>query len=912
MDFGGYGFCVASLVLDKPPTGFRVYVKHKWIDIEDIDLDIYFTKDLYADVISRAKEQNIILPRFIGFRYHLPDKELQREQLMVDSDWNRMVAEWGGVCCTYIPLFVIELKEPSALQKMAEGLDSSTQDYNEACMTEIEQWADNLLVTPTECGSILDSQPRSCSKAKLIVRRQNKNMRDEVQTQPSLIEAEELPSLTPPAPNTSHPLGDFLTNSSTQHSPTIAEEVDNHRTPKKKKRKAQEGGRKQFELTELNVKLLSKELKGLEAYDIPSLSKPEIPTLDIFFEEVVLPSQAEIQSGQVDTDEENESTEDDDFDGGEDSTECLSSEELSMDEKSATDDEIDVEADTANRMRLDHMDEDEDDYGNQSVVEKMAKVFRTGRLWVRSRDGKVELKVGDIFSCKEDFLRVMKDYTIQKGITLRKLKNDKRRYTHTCINENCKFRIHASVLVDRHSWMIKTLCEEHVCSVKEHHKRAGASWVASHFLEDFRSNKEMKASTLQKLVLSKFTTYIPKYTCWRAIKLMREIVDGRHEDGYKLLPQYMEVFRARNPDFQCFIRWQEIGPGRNPIFRRCQICLGSAINAFKDHCRPFIGIDACHLKGPYQGVLLTAMALDGNNGQFPLAYGVADCEDETEWSFFLNSLALALGCTKDASKYTIISDRHAGIIQGLKNAIPKASRRICVLHFYKNFAKTFTGHRGKPMLTMLEEIRKLVGNRFEKRFELGRKWSTVVTPFVDKKLRELAMDSRVCSEVVAAGRGEFDVLDGCTNFTVRLREHNCDCSRWQVTGLPCKHAARCILRLNEKLEDYCAHWFSVEKYKGLYDAIIHPIPDPCMWGETSEPNLDPPKNLKKKGRPKKHKRRDGIDDRVIKQKRTVHGTKRCGKCKQLGHNHRTCGQKRDEDGRLVQKQTKKKKLAKSD
>ncbi|VFQ91172.1 unnamed protein product [Cuscuta campestris] len=144
-------------------------------------------------------------------------------------------------------------------------------------------------------------------------------------------------------------------------------------------------------------------------------------------------------------------------------------------------------------------------------------------------------------------------------------------------------------------------------------------------------------------------------------------------------------------------------------------------------------------------------------------------------------------------------------------------------------------------------------------------------------------------------------MDGNTNFTVRLRDHACDCNKWQVTGLPCKHATRCILRLNEKLEDYCSHWFSVEKYKGLYDGIIHPIPDSCMWGESSEPTLDPPREHKKKGRPKKHKRREGVDDLRIKKKGFAHGTKRCSKCKQLGHNHRTCGQKRDEDGHLLKK-----------
>ena len=92
----------------------------------------------------------------------------------------------------------------------------------------------------------------------------------------------------------------------------------------------------------------------------------------------------------------------------------------------------------------------------------------------------------------------------------------------------------------------------------------------------------------------------------------------------------MQVFKEKNPDSLYFINWKDKGPGKNPSFKRCQICIGAATSAFKEHCRPFIGIDACHLKGPYKGILITAMGLDDNNGQYPLAYGVAPQEDEEE------------------------------------------------------------------------------------------------------------------------------------------------------------------------------------------------------------------------------------------------------------------------------------------
>jgi len=45
------------------------------------------------------------------------------------------------------------------------------------------------------------------------------------------------------------------------------------------------------------------------------------------------------------------------------------------------------------------------------------------------------------------------------------------------------------------------------------------------------------------------------------------------------------------------------------------MCISPLIVAFKQFCRPLIEINACHLNGVYKGVFLTAMTLDGNNGQ---------------------------------------------------------------------------------------------------------------------------------------------------------------------------------------------------------------------------------------------------------------------------------------------------------
>jgi len=54
----------------------------------------------------------------------------------------------------------------------------------------------------------------------------------------------------------------------------------------------------------------------------------------------------------------------------------------------------------------------------------------------------------------------------------------------------------------------------------------------------------------------------------------------------------------------------------------------------KEHCRLLISIILYFLKHPYGGVLMTAIGLGSNNGQFPLTYRVPHSKNEQEYSFF--------------------------------------------------------------------------------------------------------------------------------------------------------------------------------------------------------------------------------------------------------------------------------------
>lgn len=74
--------------------------------------------------------------------------------------------------------------------------------------------------------------------------------------------------------------------------------------------------------------------------------------------------------------------------------------------------------------------------------------------------------------------------------------------------------------------------------------------------------------------------------------------------------------------------------GEDPQFSRKFICFAAQGDG-SQHCRPFICLDGCHLKGPYEGVLLTAVTLDANSDVLPHAACIVDLEKNDTWQWFL-------------------------------------------------------------------------------------------------------------------------------------------------------------------------------------------------------------------------------------------------------------------------------------
>src|ERR1044072_4917853 len=71
-----------------------------------------------------------------------------------------------------------------------------------------------------------------------------------------------------------------------------------------------------------------------------------------------------------------------------------------------------------------------------------------GKLFSYEPDGKIKLEVSLLFVDVDEFRAALKDFVMQEGFEIQKIKNEKARVTARCAAVGCGWRIHASPTPD--------------------------------------------------------------------------------------------------------------------------------------------------------------------------------------------------------------------------------------------------------------------------------------------------------------------------------------------------------------------------------------------------------------------------------------------------------------------------------
>jgi hypothetical protein len=172
--------------------------------------------------------------------------------------------------------------------------------------------------------------------------------------------------------------------------------------------------------------------------------------------------------------------------------------------------------------------------------------------------------------------------------------------------------------------------------------------------------------------------------------------------------------------------------------------------------------------------------------------------------------------------------------------------------------------RHKPIITMLEEIRRMVMSRIAKLANEGQRYQHLICPRIFDKLKEHISWTRNC-HLIWNGLDGYEVTQNVTNekgeikehtYVVNIRNRKCSCRVWNISGIPYAHAISAIFNKGEDPIHYVSDCFKKETHRAIYSHFMVPVIGRQDWPKTGiDPPL-PPSKRKMPGRPKKHARRE--------------------------------------------------------
>ncbi|PWA51221.1 transposase, MuDR, MULE transposase domain protein [Artemisia annua] len=332
-------------------------------------------------------------------------------------------------------------------------------------------------------------------------------------------------------------------------------------------------------------------------------------------------------------------------------------------------------------------------------------------------------------------------------------------------------------------------------------------------------------------------------------------------------------------------------------------------------------VDAAHLKGGYKGTNFQAVGMEGNNQIVPIAYGICRGETGDLWSWWMSVLK---ECVGDNPNMVIISDRHPSIALSVRNEFPSAFHAICCRHLMMNlklknkkvkayqklievdptrWARAHSPRprynyctsnsvksvnactvrwRKLPVTLLTDTYRDMVQKWYFERRKAAAKMKYEITDWAADKV-EKRKRKGVRWVVYGIDEFQYQVSDGLYNLLVNLRTNECDCRKWQLSGIPCGHVIAVSRFLGQtNCLKYVQDWFKKEKYQATYAESIQFVGN---FKELEYPNhihpVTPPyMNNPQPGRPKN-------TNRILSQGEEP-TQRHCSRCNEVGHTRLHC------------------------
>jgi hypothetical protein len=215
---------------------------------------------------------------------------------------------------------------------------------------------------------------------------------------------------------------------------------------------------------------------------------------------------------------------------------------------------------------------------------------------------------------------------------------------------------------------------------------ASQAWIAERAIPLLKKKPDMKTVDIQSFLQDKYNIQINYQTVWYGRQRAADKLFGKWDDSFDWLYRFKAEVELRAPGSIVEIHTVKIDNKEH--FSRFFCAFKGSIDGFLEGCRPYISIDSTALNGMWNGHMPAALALDGHNWMFPLAFGLFDSETKENWIWFMEQLHKAIG---DMPHLAVCTDACKGLNAAVNKVFPSAEKRECFRHLMENMKKNFTG-----------------------------------------------------------------------------------------------------------------------------------------------------------------------------------------------------------------------------
>ncbi|XP_010507221.1 PREDICTED: uncharacterized protein LOC104783817 [Camelina sativa] len=306
------------------------------------------------------------------------------------------------------------------------------------------------------------------------------------------------------------------------------------------------------------------------------------------------------------------------------------------------------------RMKMKNIPATDDESGDEE--QQAERLVRRDLL-----DGVFSLR--QLFCSGSDFKKNIIKYILKTRHNVVYARWEKEKLEAKCKGKGCHWEIYCSVENHIGKWMVKHYYNEHLCHPTGRCELIKNPIIDDLFLEDIRRDPEMSGSEIKYEMKRRYNIIISPNQAKVARRRILDRLQAECDEQFSRLRDYELQLCTMNDGTTVEINTTTRDDG-SEAFSHMYICFEALRSAWKQNCRPIIGLDGTFLKHSMKGIMLIVVGRDPNNQIFPIVWVVVDCENNPNWEWFVRKLKEDMGLGL-GENITLISDMHRGLIHSV-------------------------------------------------------------------------------------------------------------------------------------------------------------------------------------------------------------------------------------------------------